>query len=163
MARRKPTRNARPTRPVVARLTRPVLARPAGAEPSTGMPTDYRAGLLFFGLLELATYVTLATAKTPWFYEPKLVGWRNALIVVTTGVLLAAAWLWWMGPKTKRFGWLLFLAVAWLIVLTGRLVPMFVVAMHSAPVLVTIFVGQLAFGFLLPAAIRERRKATPTT
>jgi len=153
MARRKPKK----TRPSDAGASKG-KAEIAPAPPPMG--SDFRVGLAFFALFELGTYVAVGLTDEPWLTEPKLALWRNAFLAASAVILTAAAVLWVAGARSQRSGLLVALSVVWLIVLTGRLATFFLIAGSSAPLLLTLFVGQLASCLMAPAAIRERRKAT---
>lgn len=148
----------------MARRKRTSKARPVAARPLPGAqwddaktPIDLRMGLAFFLLLEIGTYTVLATTKTPWFGEPKLALWRNLALAASGVVAAGIVGIWLAGSRSKRAVWPIALAIVWLIVLTARQVPFFFIAMGSAPILLTLYVGQLAFGLMVLAAANERR------
>lgn len=115
-------------------------------------------GVFLFLLLEAATYVVLWMARASWLEPPELAVWRYALVTVSIVVLGAVVGLWLAGSRNGRSGWILLLAVVWLVVVVGRVVPLFMLGGRSTPTLLTMYVGQLAVGLMLPAAIREHRK-----
>ena len=123
------------------------------------MPGDFGVGLAAFVLFELGMYLTVGLTGEPWFTDPKLALWRNIFLAASAVILTATVVLWIAGSRSRRSGLLVALSVVWLVVLTGRLATFFLIAGSSAPILLTLFVGQLAFGLMAPAAIRERRKA----
>jgi O-antigen ligase len=127
------------------------------------MPVDFRMGLAVFVLLELGAWLTLAYVKEPWFRHPSFAAWRNGFFGATAVILAGVVVLWLAGSRSRRFGWIILLAVIWLLVLAVRLVPLFMLGGASVPALLTIFVGQLTFGLMVPAAANERRRAARRT
>jgi hypothetical protein len=123
------------------------------------MPGDYRMGLALFVVLELGVYWALARSDTPWFRHEAFAAWRNAFLAMTGVLWIGVLVLWLAGRRSRRFGWMTFLSIVWLVVLVGRIVPAFLIAGSALPAFVTIFIGQLGCGLMIPAAVRERRKA----
>ncbi len=126
---------------------------------ASAMPTDFRAGLVLFLMLEAGTYATLAACGPCRSDHPELLAWWGVLVAISAAIILGAIGLWLAGSRSRRFGWIILLAVGWLVVVTARLVPSFVLGGQGVPILLTIYVGQLTFGLMVPAAVRERRKA----
>jgi len=145
--------------------TKHIAGRPlpsSGSSQPPSAPADVRVGLVFFALLELGTYVTLARATDATPAQPPPGFWRGGFLAATVTIIAGLVVLWWAGRRGRRLGWIVILAVFWLVVLTGRLIPLFVIGGSSVPVLLTIYVGQLMFGLLVPVALHERRKTAAT-
>ncbi|MBN1343653.1 MAG: hypothetical protein JXQ73_13275 [Phycisphaerae bacterium] len=123
------------------------------------MPADYRMGLVLFVLLELGIYWAMAKSDAPWFHNEAFAPWRNAFLAATAVLWLGIVSLWVAGRRSRRFGWLILLSIVWLLVLAGRIVPAFLIAASALPAFLTIFIGQLGCALMIPAALRERRKA----
>jgi uncharacterized membrane protein len=128
-----------------------------------GMPTDFRMGVVVFALLELVTWLTLAYVKEPWFRHPTFAAWRNGFFGATAALLVGVVALWLTGSRSQRFGWIILVSIVWLVVMAVRLVPLFVLGGASVPTLLTIFVGQFAFGLMVPASSNERRRTAKRT
>ncbi len=142
-------------RPAKAAPTAPVAAT---AAPPHIVPADYRMGVGLFLLLELVVYATLALTEQTHLGRPEAAVWRNATLTVSVIIVVIGVGLWVMGARRVRFGRTVLLCVVWLILLTGRLVPLFVVAGSALPTVLTVYVGQLGVGLIVPASARERRR-----
>ncbi len=126
------------------------------------MPTDFRAGLLVFALLEIGTYLMLLRAEGSWFGRPNMEAWQSGFVAATVPILGGLVLLWRAGSRGTRPGRIMIFSILWLVVLTVRLVPLFMVGGSSVPVLLTLFAGQLTFALIVPAVADERRKAAAT-
>jgi hypothetical protein len=124
------------------------------------LSSDYRLGIIFLLLLEVVVVIALLEAKEPWFTRSPS---RGVLAGMIFGSLLlwgVAVGLRLLGRSRPQFGWTVALCVVWLIVLLGRLACVFLLADSTVPVVMTVFVGEVACVMMVLAAANERRKAT---
>lgn len=126
------------------------------------MPIDFRAGLAFFLLLEIGVYAALAASDESWFNQPGRKAWENVFIECSAVIVAGVIGLWLASSRSQRYGWLALTAVGWLVIWLGRLLPLVIVAGSAIPVLLTLFVGQFAFGLMVPLAANATRKTVAT-
>ncbi len=136
-----------------------VPTKSAASEPEQAeMPIDFRAGLACFFLLEIGVYAALAASDESWFNQPGRKVWENAFAECSVVIVAGVIGLWVASGRSRRYGWLALTAVGWLVIWLGRLLPMGIVAGSATPVLLTLYVGQFAFGLMVPLAANASRK-----
>jgi hypothetical protein len=133
--------------------------KPCESAEAPGRPADFRAGLLFFALLEVVAWVFLSRVSEPWGGQPAFSPWRNGFLAATTLVVLGVAFLWRAGGRSSWHGLILAIAIFWLLIVAARLVPLWVIGESSVPAFLALFSLQLAFGLMVIAAAGDIRKA----